>query len=70
MGEREMSETITLEVLRYHPETDSEPHFQRYTVPYRDDWVVLDALNHIKDNLDATLSTAGPATWRCAAVAA
>ena len=48
-----MSETITLEVLRYHPETDSEPHFQRYTVPYKDEWVVLDALNHVKDNLDA-----------------
>ena len=56
-----MSETITLEVLRYHPETDSEPHFQSYTVPYRDDWVVLDALNHIKDNLDATLSY----RWSC-----
>ena len=23
-----MSETITLEVLRYHPETESEPHLQ------------------------------------------
>ena len=56
-----MSETVTLEVLRYLPETDSEPHFQRYTVPYRDDWVVLDALNHIKDNLDATLSY----RWSC-----
>jgi fumarate reductase iron-sulfur subunit len=56
-----MSETVTLEVLRYHPETDSEPHFQRYTVPFRDDWVVLDALNHIKDNLDATLSY----RWSC-----
>ena len=60
-GSRDMSETITLEVLRYHPETDSEPHFQSYTVPYRDDWVVLDALNHIKDNLDATLSY----RWSC-----
>ena len=28
MGER----TIELEVLRYNPETDSEPHFQRYSV--------------------------------------
>jgi fumarate reductase iron-sulfur subunit len=56
-----MSETIRLEVLRYHPETDSEPHFQSYTVPYRDDWVVLDALNHVKDHLDATLSY----RWSC-----
>ena len=46
---------------RYQPETDSEPHFQSYTVPFRDEWVVLDALNHIKDHLDATLSY----RWSC-----
>ena len=56
-----MSETITLEVLRYHPETDSKPHFQSYTVPYHEDWVVLDALNHIKDHLDGTLTY----RWSC-----
>jgi len=56
-----MSETITLEILRYSPESESEPHFQTFTVPYRDDWVVLDALNHIKDHLDATLSY----RWSC-----
>ena len=32
---------IQLEVLRYNPETDQEPRFQRYEVPFRDDWVVL-----------------------------
>jgi succinate dehydrogenase/fumarate reductase iron-sulfur protein len=56
-----MSETMTLEVLRYDPERDSAPHFQAYTVPYRDDWVVLDALNHIKDEIDATLTY----RWSC-----
>ena len=56
-----MSDTITLEVLRYHPETDSKPHFQSYTVPYREDWVVLDGLNHIKDHLDGTLTY----RWSC-----
>ena len=56
-----MSETVTLEVLRYRPETDSEPHFQTYTVPYNEDWVVLDALNHIKDNVDGRLSY----RWSC-----
>ena len=60
-GSRRMSETVTLEVLRYRPETDSEPHFQTYTVPYNEDWVVLDALNHIKDHLDGTLSY----RWSC-----
>ncbi len=52
---------LELEVLRYRPETDQEPVFQTYTVPYRDDWVVLDALNFIKDNIDRTLSY----RWSC-----
>jgi len=56
-----MSGDVTLEILRYRPEVDGEPHFQSYTVPYREDWVVLDALNHIKDHLDATLSY----RWSC-----
>ena len=57
MGER----TIELEVLRYNPETDSAPHFQRYSVACREEWVVLDALNHIKEAIDPTLSY----RWSC-----
>ena len=52
---------IELEVLRYRPEADKDPVFQTYTAPYFDDWVVLDALNHIKDNIDRTLSF----RWSC-----
>jgi len=52
---------IQLEVLRYNPETDQEPRFQRYDVPFRDDWVVLDALNHVKEEIDPTLSY----RWSC-----
>ena len=48
-----MSErSIELEVLRYDPEQDEAPHFQTYTVPYREDWVVLDAINYVKEELD------------------
>ena len=47
---------LELEVLRYRPESDQDPVFQTYSVPYHDDWVVLDALNYIKDDLDRTLS--------------
>ncbi len=36
---------MTVEVFRYYPDTGGEPTFQRYDVPYRADWVVLDALN-------------------------
>ena len=41
--------TVTLEVFRYLPEKEEHPRFQSYQVPFREDWVVLDALNHIKD---------------------
>jgi len=50
-----------LEVLRYDPDTDSAPHFQIYEVPCQDDWVVLDAINHVKEYLDRTLSY----RWSC-----
>ncbi len=53
--------TITLEIFRYRPEQDQAPTFQAYEVPYREDWVVLDAINHIKDEIDGTLSY----RWSC-----
>jgi fumarate reductase iron-sulfur subunit len=56
-----MADTITLQVARYRPETDTEPTFQSYQVPCRKDWVVLDALNYIKDNLDGSLTF----RWSC-----
>ena len=54
-------ETITLEVFRYRPEEDEQSTFQSYDVPYHEHWVVLDALNWIKDNVDGTLSY----RWSC-----
>ena len=51
-----MAETITLEVTRYRPEEETEPTFQSFEVPFHQDWVVLDALNYIKDKLDGSLS--------------
>ena len=56
-----MPETVLLEVSRYRPEQDEKPVFQTYEVPFRDDWVVLDALNHVKDRLDGSLSF----RWSC-----
>ncbi len=52
---------ITLEVFRYRPENETEPVYQSYEVPLRKDWVILDALNYIKDHLDGTLSF----RWSC-----
>ena len=54
-------QTVTLEVFRYHPDTDTEPSYQTYEVPYREEWVVLDALNWLKDEVDGTLSY----RWSC-----
>jgi len=52
---------IQLEVLRFDPERDTEFRFQRYDVPYHDEWVVLDALNHVKAHIDPTLAY----RWSC-----
>src|SRR6266511_1339458 len=56
-----MAETITLEVTRYRPDQETEPTSQRFEVPFREDWVVLDALNYIKDKVDGSLSY----RWSC-----
>jgi len=56
-----VADTIVLQVARYRPETETEPTFQEYQVPCRKDWVVLDALNYIKDKVDGTLSN----RWSC-----
>jgi fumarate reductase iron-sulfur subunit len=53
--------SVELKILRYDPERDDEPRWQTYTVPYREDWVVLDAINYVKEELDRTLSY----RWSC-----
>src|SRR6266702_1915133 len=54
-------ETIRLEVTRYRPGHDNEPRIESFAVPYEKDWVVLDALNHIKDQMDGSLTY----RWSC-----
>jgi fumarate reductase iron-sulfur subunit len=56
-----MAETIALEVTRYCPDQETEPTQQHFEVPFREDWVVLDALNYIKDKLDGSLAY----RWSC-----
>ena len=43
---------VQLEVLRYNPDTDTEAHFQRYEVVCQEEWVVLDALNKVKADIE------------------
>ncbi len=56
-----MPDRITLEVARYRPENESAISFQKFEVPCHKEWVVLDGLNYIKDQLDGTLSY----RWSC-----
>ena len=53
---------MTVEVFRYDPaDDDGETRFDSYEVPYQSEWVVLDALNWIKDELDGSLTF----RWSC-----
>ena len=56
-----MADKIILEVARYSPERDAKPSFQSYEVPVYKEWVVLDALNYIKDQVDGSLTY----RWSC-----
>ncbi len=56
-----MAATIRLEVRRYRPEAAAEPTWESFEVPRRREWMVLDGLNYIKDELDGTLSY----RWAC-----
>ncbi|TXI74212.1 MAG: succinate dehydrogenase/fumarate reductase iron-sulfur subunit [Dokdonella sp.] len=57
----ETQKTIEIEVLRYHPEKDREPHQQVFEVPFTDDMSVLQGVQYIKDYLDGSLSF----RWSC-----
>jgi fumarate reductase iron-sulfur subunit len=56
-----MIDRIALEVARYRPEVESEVTWEKYEVPCRKEWAVLDGLNYVKDQLDGTLSY----RWSC-----
>jgi fumarate reductase iron-sulfur subunit len=53
--------TIEIECLRYNPDTDAEPYFQSWQVPFGDDMSVLEGLQYIKDHLDGSLTF----RWSC-----
>jgi fumarate reductase iron-sulfur subunit len=52
---------IEIEVLRYRPEQDKEPVPHSFMVPYSEDMSILQALQHIKDDMDGSLSF----RWSC-----
>lgn len=56
-----MTDKIIVEIPRYSPEHDAQPHFEQFEVPVYKEWVVLDALNYIKDKVDGSLTY----RWSC-----
>jgi fumarate reductase iron-sulfur subunit len=52
---------VEVQVLRYRPENETEPVWQSFMVPYSEDMSILQALQHIKDDMDGTLSF----RWSC-----
>jgi fumarate reductase iron-sulfur subunit len=56
-----VDESVVLKVARYRPERAPVPYVDEYRVPYRDDLVVLDALNHVKDEIDGSIAY----RWSC-----
>lgn len=57
----EQTKTIAIECLRFNPETDTEPRYHRYEVPFSHDMSVLEGLQYIKDHLDGSLTF----RWSC-----
>lgn len=58
---REPPKLVEIQVLRFRPEQDTEPQWCSYMVPYSEDMSVLQALQHIKDEEDGSLSF----RWSC-----
>jgi fumarate reductase iron-sulfur subunit len=56
-----MADRIVMDVARYRPEESEDVTFDRFEVPYPKEWVVLDGLNYVKDQLDGTVSY----RWSC-----
>lgn len=47
---------VTLQIRRFNPEVDSEPHWESYEVPVEPGDRLLDALHYVKWNIDGSLT--------------
>jgi len=57
----EGTEKKTFVVTRFDPDKDEVPKTQEYEIPVQPHWMLLDALNYIKDEVDPSLSH----RWSC-----
>jgi fumarate reductase (CoM/CoB) subunit B len=51
-----IAKEVRLSVYRFDPNGEDRPSYQTYSVPFTKNLTILDALNHIKDEIDGTLS--------------
>ncbi|MBS4024494.1 MAG: (2Fe-2S)-binding protein [Clostridia bacterium] len=51
-----MEQEVSIEILRYDPQKDKEPNWQKYYIPVVKKNTVLGALQYIYENIDATLA--------------
>ncbi len=47
---------IQVKVFRFDPDTDKEPYFREYTVPFQKGMSAMNALDYIYQNLDGTIA--------------
>ena len=45
----------TFKIFRFNPKTESEPHYETFTIEVQPSWTILDALSEIKWHLDGSL---------------
>ncbi len=55
------TKTMKVTIARFDPDKDEVPRTQDYEVQVQSDWKVLDVINHIKDEIDPTVSH----RWSC-----
>ncbi len=49
-------QTVEVKVFRYEPGIDPQPYYRNYHVPFEEGMGVMDALDHIYQQLDGTLA--------------
>ena len=47
---------VRLSVFCFDPQKEEKPRYESYSVPYRDNLTILDALNFVKEEIDPALS--------------
>lgn len=47
---------VNLKILRFNPETDKKPHYEKFTIVAHPTYKILDCLMHVKNEQDGTLT--------------